>query len=304
VVGVVDEDTSPERPLDPRTVEVTVTPRWRNAPPPPPPLKVKLSDPRGGVVFRYEDVTVGWYDVRAVRRAGPGGDVIREAVRKVQVVKIRRPVKPSDEHQAVRMTLEAPKPKEPPPEPKSEPKPPKGNPPKLRVRIVIIKGSVWDRAELRAEITGQLKEAERIWSIQIEHGEPEVVDRPDLLRVPMPDDDDPVHQYSEEATRFMDLLGNADHVANLVFTNTIGTGTRGQTVAKVFAKESDVVKGEGAYIAVRAEGGTVAHELGHLLAGKTPSAHSTEPDSVMNIPAGTQATEPWKSKVLESEYLR
>jgi hypothetical protein len=265
---------------------------------------VKLSHPKGGVVFRYENVTVGWYEVRALRRATAGGPVTREAVRQVQVVKIHRPVKPSDEHQAVRITLEAPKPKVPPPEPKSEPKPPKGNPPTLRVRIVIIQDSVWDRAEMRAEITGQLKEAERIWGIQIEHGEPEVVDRPDLLRVPLPEND-PVHQYSEEATRFMDLLGNPDHVANLVFTNTIGTRTRGQTVAKALAKEGDVVKGEGAYIAAIAEGErTVAHELGHLLAGKTPSEHSKEEISVMYVPAGTQATEPWKSKVLESEYLR
>jgi hypothetical protein len=307
VVGVVDEDTSPERPLDPRTVEVTVTPRWRNAPPPPPPLKVKLSDPRGGVVFRYENVTVGWYDVRALRRAGPGGDVIREAVRRVQVVKIRRPVKPSDEHQAVRMTLEAPKPKEPPPEPRSEPKPSKGNTPTLRVRIVIIKGSVWDRdrAEMRKEILRQLKEAESIWGIGIEHGEHEVVDRPDVLRVPMADQDDPVHGYSEEATRFMDLLGNAGHVANLVFTNTISTRTRGHTVAKAFAKEGDVVKGEGVYIAAIAEGGrTVAHELGHLLAGETDPKHSKDENSVMFSPGGPEATEPWKSKVLESEYLR
>ena len=111
VVGVVDEDTSPNNPIDPRTVEVTVTPLSHGTLPPQ--LRAKLSDPKGGVVFRYEGVQVGWYRIRTFRRARPGAFmVLREATRTVQIVKIQRPVKPSDEHYAVTMVLGKPRPRE------------------------------------------------------------------------------------------------------------------------------------------------------------------------------------------------
>jgi hypothetical protein len=110
---VVDDDTSPAHPLDPRTVEVTVTPLSKGTPRPQ--LHSKLADPKGGVVFRYEAVQVGWYRIRLSRRARPGAfTILREATRTVQVVKIQRPVKPSDEHYAVTIKLRQPVPKEKP----------------------------------------------------------------------------------------------------------------------------------------------------------------------------------------------
>lgn len=110
VVGVVDEETSPERPLDPATVEVVVLPVGGGTLPPS--LRMKKKDPKGGVVFRYEGVVEGWYRVRAFRRAGPGGPIYREVTRPAQVVKIRRPVKPEDEHKAVTLMLDRPSPAE------------------------------------------------------------------------------------------------------------------------------------------------------------------------------------------------
>ena len=114
VVGVVDDDTSPAHPLDPRTVEVMVTPLSKGTPRPQ--LHSKLADPKGGVVFRYEAVQVGWYRIRLSRRARPGAfTILREPTRTVQIVKIQRPVKPSDEHYAVTIKLRQPVPKEKPP---------------------------------------------------------------------------------------------------------------------------------------------------------------------------------------------
>lgn len=112
VVGVVDEETSPGRPLDPATVDVVVLPAGGGTLPPV--LRAKKKDPKGGVVFRYEGVVEGWYRVRAFRRAGPGGPIYREVTRPVQVVKIRRPVKPEDEHKAVTLMLGRPAPAEKP----------------------------------------------------------------------------------------------------------------------------------------------------------------------------------------------
>jgi RHS repeat-associated protein len=191
--------------------------------------------------------------------------------------------------------------------------PHKGKPFTMEARIVIIKGSSWESQEMRSEIHRQIANAERIWGIKINTPEAaKIIDQRDMLHVSEIGEEETdileTHEYTKQATDFMNKLGNEGKRLNLVFTDYIGwkPNNLGKTVLQKFAKSGDDVRGEGAYITKWAEGKpVVAHELGHALAGVTDPPHEkTDMTAVMYPGGGDRPTEPWKSQILESDYLQ
>jgi hypothetical protein len=176
----------------------------------------------------------------------------------------------------------------------------------LKVRVIIVKGSVWDTPEGRANIADQIARAERILGYKIEVEEYEVVDDPSLLKI----DPAPWKQgdrYSDEEVAVINKYGGDDTVP-LVFTDdTIGAAL---AVNRDFAADDDGLEHDGAVLEKDAKlpsmRNTVAHELGHLLSGcGGDHVHSDDPDNVMDPHArGDKFTEPWKGKADQHPYLK